>query len=87
MDVESPLIAVKAIRARPCSSERGTMAETPDIDIIGCEEAGTIPGLFYLRAEREPDGTAFSEFREGRWAGFTWREMLHRAIPRPDSSR
>lgn len=54
------------------------MAQTPDIDIIGCEEAGTIPRLFFLRVGRAPDVTAFTEFHAGRWSDVTWGEMVER---------
>lgn len=49
-----------------------------EIDIIGCEEAQTVPGLLFRRAERDPDGAAYSEFREGQWAVFTWRQIALR---------
>jgi long-chain acyl-CoA synthetase len=53
--------------------------ESPrDIDIIGCAQAGTIPGLFFRRAEGDPDRVAFSEFRDAGWTDFTWREIARR---------
>ncbi len=44
-------------------------------DIIGCEAAGTIPGLMLHRAGRTPDAVGFSEFDAGGWRDVTWREM------------
>ncbi|WP_317849373.1 AMP-dependent synthetase/ligase [Tateyamaria pelophila] len=46
-----------------------------DIDFIGCEAAGTIPGLLMCRAERTPNAVAYSEFDNGVWRDVTWREM------------
>ncbi|MXN63592.1 AMP-binding protein [Stappia sp. GBMRC 2046] len=48
------------------------------VDIIGCEEAGTLPGLFYMRAGRCPHDCAYREFRGGRWTDFDWSEMTDR---------
>ena len=48
---------------------------SPDLDFIGCEAAGTIPGLLTCRAERSPNAVAFSEFDDGKWRYVTWREM------------
>lgn len=44
-------------------------------DIIGCEAAGTIPGLMLHRAGRTPDAVGYSEFDAGGWRDVTWREM------------
>ena len=48
---------------------------SPDLDFIGCEAAGTIPGLLMCRAARTPNAVAYSEFDDGRWRDVTWREM------------
>ncbi|MEW9921960.1 long-chain fatty acid--CoA ligase [Marimonas sp. MJW-29] len=48
---------------------------TPDLDFIGCEAAGTIPGLLTCRAERSPNAVAYSEFEDGTWRDVTWSEM------------
>ena len=45
------------------------------IDIIGCEEARTIPGLLFERAARDCDRVGFTEFREGRWTDVTLRQV------------
>jgi long-chain acyl-CoA synthetase len=47
-------------------------------DIISCEEAGTLPGLFAKRVVRSPDAVAYCEHRDGRWEEQTWREMEQR---------
>jgi len=49
-----------------------------DIDIIGCDPAGTIPGLFFRRAAADPDKAAYSEFGEAGWADLTWKQMAGR---------
>jgi long-chain acyl-CoA synthetase len=46
-----------------------------DIDLIGCEAAGTIPGLLMCRVERTPNAVAYSEFDNGVWRDVTWSEM------------
>ena len=46
-----------------------------NIDLIGCEAAGTIPGLLICRTERTPNAVAYSEFDNGAWRDVTWREM------------
>ena len=47
-------------------------------DIISCEEAGTLPGLFAKCVERRPDAVAYCEYRDGRWEELTWQEMAQR---------
>ena len=51
-------------------------SSSPDIDIISCSVAGTIPGLMLRRAERLPNAVAYSEFgKGGAWRDVTWQEM------------
>ncbi|MCG6560804.1 AMP-binding protein [Ruegeria sp. 1NDH52C] len=50
-------------------------ATSPDLDFIGFEAAGTIPGLLKCRAERTPNAVAYSEFDDGTWRDVTWSEM------------
>ena len=47
-------------------------------DIIPCEVAGTLPGLFARRVDRSPDAVAYCEYRDGCWEEQTWREMEQR---------
>ena len=49
--------------------------KSPDLDFVGCEAAGTIPGLLISRAERTPNAAAYSEFSNGTWRDVTWHEM------------
>ena len=59
-----------------CGKNKGMVhSSAPDIDIIGCNVAGTIPGLLLHRAERLPNAVAYSEFRKGTWRDVTWQEM------------
>ena len=46
-------------------------------DIISCDAAGTLPGLFQLRCERTPDRRAYRQHdaANGAWRSYTWREM------------
>ncbi|WP_212524593.1 long-chain fatty acid--CoA ligase [Actibacterium sp. MT2.3-13A] len=53
-------------------------ASPPDIDLIGCAEARTIPGLFFRRAARDPERVAYAGFRDGRWVEFTWGQIARR---------
>ena len=51
----------------------------PDLeaDIISCEAARTLPGLFRLRIERTPESSAYIQFdsTDEKWRSYTWREM------------
>ena len=51
------------------------LSASPDIDIIGCNVAGTIPGLMLHRVGRSPNAVAYSEFHGGAWRAVTWQEM------------
>ena len=46
-------------------------------DMISCDAAGTLPGLFRLRCERTPDRRAYRQHdaASGAWHSYTWREM------------
>ena len=46
-------------------------------DIIACETAKTLPGLFRERVVRSPDSIAYREWdsASGRWCDFSWRDM------------
>lgn len=52
--------------------------ETSEVDIVGCEDAGTIPGLLHCRVARSPEAVAYAEFDQGNWRDVTWREMSRR---------
>ena len=47
------------------------------LDIISTGEAGTLPGLFWRRCEKTPDGEAYRQYdtANGAWKSYTWREM------------
>jgi long-chain acyl-CoA synthetase len=46
-------------------------------DLISCEAARTLPGLFKRRIERTADSTAYIQFDpiDEKWRSYTWREM------------
>lgn len=46
------------------------------LDIIGCDEAVTLPGLFRLRVERSPDAIAYRQYDPvaGEWTSYSWRD-------------
>lgn len=46
------------------------------VDIIGYEDARTLPGLLFERARRDPSRVGFSEARRARWTDVTWQEMV-----------
>ncbi len=50
-------------------------------DLIGCEAAGTLPGLFRLRCAHTPGAVAYRQFdtQAGQWRGHTWEAMAARA--------
>ncbi len=50
------------------------------IDVISCDEARTLPGLFLKRVERSPDANAYREHRDGGWQEQTWREIRARVF-------
>ena len=43
-------------------------------DVIGAEEARTIPGLFLRRCERTPDAEAYRQREPETWRAYTWRD-------------
>lgn len=43
------------------------------LDIISCDEAGTLPGLFELRVQRTPEVPAYRQFDA---AGGAWRSYI-----------
>lgn len=47
------------------------------IDVIACDDAQTLPGLFFRRVERDPDGIAYCEHRDGEWVTCTWAHMAY----------
>ncbi len=46
-------------------------------DLISCEAARTLPGLFRLRIERTPESPAYIQFdsTNEKWRSYTWQEM------------
>ncbi len=50
-------------------------------DLIGCDAAGTLPGLFRLRCARTPAAVAYRQFdtAAGLWRDYTWGAMAARA--------
>ena len=46
-------------------------------DIISCDEAGSLPGLFQRRVERTPEAAAYEQYdvAQSRWRRYTWREV------------
>ena len=49
-------------------------------DIIGCNEAGTLWGLFSKRVRQTPDSIAYSDYNpvSNRWRDHTWRAIAAR---------
>ncbi len=47
------------------------------LDVIGLDEAGTLPGLFQLRVARTPDTIAYRQYDagDGVWKAYTWKQM------------
>lgn len=47
------------------------------LDIVSTDEAGTLPGLFWRRCEKTPDGEAYRQYdtANGAWKSYAWREM------------
>lgn len=45
-------------------------------DIIGCDEALTLSGLFWRRVERSPAGTAYKQYDPGKgeWKSYSWQD-------------
>jgi len=47
------------------------------LDIISCDEAGTLPGLLAKRIARSPDSIAYQQYHPGRqqWDSYTWQQV------------
>jgi long-chain acyl-CoA synthetase len=52
------------------------------VDLIGAEEAGTLPGLFLARLARSGSRVAYREFDPalGTWRTFTWQQVASRIV-------
>jgi long-chain acyl-CoA synthetase len=50
---------------------------TAELDLISCETARTLPGLFTLRIRQSPESPAYIQFdaAEDKWRSYTWDEM------------
>lgn len=57
------------------------MMQSGTVDIIGADEAGTLPGLFLRRCARSPQSEAYRQFdsQTGSWKSYTWQRMLTEA--------
>lgn len=55
-------------------------SDTWTTDLISCDEAGTLPGLFLRRCERTPGREAYRQFDagSGQWQSYTWAEAAAR---------
>ena len=47
-----------------------------ELDVIPCDAARTLSGLFRIRGQRTPESTAYIQFDSpsGKWRSYTWRE-------------
>ncbi|WP_338057539.1 long-chain fatty acid--CoA ligase [Sulfuriflexus mobilis] len=47
------------------------------LDVIGLDEAGTLPGLFQQRVARTPDSVAYRQYDadDGVWKAYTWKQV------------
>lgn len=52
----------------------------PEPRVIGVAEAGTLPGLFKLRAEWTPAATAYIHWSNGAWRQVSWREAYEATL-------
>ncbi len=52
-----------------------TKVSIPQRDIVGCDLARTLPGLFRLRAQRTPDAVGYRQHEGGIWRDYTWSDM------------
>lgn len=53
------------------------MGQKRETDIISCEEAQTLAGLFSIRIKRNPQAIAYRQFdvESGKWREYNWQEM------------
>ena len=53
--------------------------ENMTLDVIKPEEAKTLHGLFNLRANKDPQKTAYRYFdhQQSKWCDYSWQESLH----------
>ncbi|WP_074707071.1 AMP-dependent synthetase/ligase [Nitrosospira multiformis] len=53
------------------------MGQKRKTDIISCEEAQTLAGLFSIRIKRNPQAIAYQQFdaESGKWREYNWQEM------------
>ncbi|ODT70082.1 MAG: AMP-dependent synthetase [Nitrosomonadales bacterium SCN 54-20] len=53
------------------------MEQKRKTDIISCEEAQTLAGLFSIRIKRNPQAIAYRQFEveSGKWREYNWQEM------------
>ncbi|PTQ79541.1 long-chain acyl-CoA synthetase [Nitrosospira multiformis] len=53
------------------------MGQKRKTDIISCEEAQTLAGLFSIRIKRNPQAIAYRQFdvESGKWREYNWQEM------------
>ncbi|MBV5276197.1 MAG: long-chain fatty acid--CoA ligase [Lamprocystis purpurea] len=52
-------------------------SSTP-IGCIGCDAAGTLPGLFRQRVAQSPAAVAYQQFEDKTWRDYTWSEVAAR---------
>ena len=50
----------------------------PEIDVIEFDPMRTVPELFFQRVARDPDAVGYSEFREGQWVDFSWKDVARK---------
>lgn len=53
----------------------GSQTDPESIPFIGCDAAGTIPGLFRRRLESGPGNNAYRQFEGGAWRNYTWAQV------------
>ena len=47
------------------------------LDLVPCDQAQTLPGLFLRRCEKTPEGEAYRQYQPAtaQWQSYTWRDM------------